>query len=138
LIFVDAGAWIALLKRNDNFHERAKNYYAARVSDGSNFLTTNYVIDETATRLRYSAGLDAALSFHSALQEAVAGKRLRMTWVDSRLEAQGWEVLASNPEVELSLTDAISISVIHRARIKTVFGFDTDFVSMGLDLQPGQ
>ncbi|MGI8427528.1 MAG: type II toxin-antitoxin system VapC family toxin [Actinomycetota bacterium] len=136
LAFVDSGGWIALLKGNDKFHPAAVNYYQAQAGRGTRFLTTNYVVDETATRLIYDAGLDAAMSFRKALKQSVKGRRLRVLWVQPRHEEMGWDLLSANPEVELSLTDAISAAMARQTGISEVFGFDTDFKALGFDLRP--
>lgn len=135
-IFVDTGGWIALIDRNDSLHTRARNYYAERVAGRDRFLTTNYVVDETATHLRYDAGLRAALTFREALDAAVAGRRLRVAWIDQRLEREGWNLLERYADVPLSLTDAVSAAVARRAKVREVFGFDKDFRALGFDVRP--
>jgi uncharacterized protein len=136
LSFVDTGAWIALLKRDDHMHRRARRHYERRLTERARFLTSNYVIDETATRLRYDAGLEAALSFRVALDRAASGQRLRIAWVDAALEKEGWTILERYADVPLSLTDAISAAIARRAKATEIFGFDADFRALGLDVQP--
>jgi len=138
LIFVDTGGWIGLLNRNDDTHEISRVYYQARIEEGARFLTTNYVVDETATRLRYDVGLPAALAFRDALRRAIAEQRLRLRWIDPRLEREAWALLEKHPKLELSLTDAASAVVARRAKSKEIFGFDSDFRALGFDLRPAQ
>lgn len=135
-VFVDTGAWIALLKRNDSLHKQARIYYEAKVASRDRLLTTNYVVDETATHLRYDAGLEAALVFRRALDEAITARRLRLVWIDERLEREGWQILERYADVELSLTDATSAAVARRAKVREVFGFDADFRALGFDVRP--
>lgn len=135
-IFVDTGGWIALLKRDDHMHVRARDYYEKLVAEGARFLTTNYVVDETATRLRYDAGLAAALAFRGALDRSLSERRLRVGWIDPRLEREGWDLMERHADVELSLTDATSAAVARRAKVSEVFGFDTDFRAFGFQLRP--
>ena len=136
MIFVDTGGWIALLKRDDVLHQVARTHYGQLIARRERLLTTNYVVDETATRLRYDAGLRAALAFRDALKEAIAGRQLRLAWIDARSEAEGWELLAQHDGVELSLTDATSAAVARRAKVRQVFGFDRHFRALGFDIQP--
>lgn len=136
MIFIDSGGWIALLNRTERLHPAARDYYAERVAERERFLTTNYVVDETATRLRYDAGLEAALSFRAALERAVRARRLRVAWIDTRLEREGWGILQRYADIDLSLTDATSVVVARRAKVREVFGFDRDFLALGFDLQP--
>ncbi|MCC6224645.1 MAG: PIN domain-containing protein [Thermoleophilia bacterium] len=135
-LFVDTGGWIALLKRDDHMHARAGPYYATQVAEGRRFLTTSYVICETATRLRYDAGVEAAVAFRRAIERAVAGRSLRVAWIDARLEREGWDVLERYADIPLSLTDATSAAVARRAGVGEVFGFDRHFRALGFDVQP--
>lgn len=134
--FVDTGAWIALLKRDDHMHAQARDYYEQQLASGTRFLTTNYVVDETATRLRYDAGLPAALAFRRALDRSVAERRVRLSWIDPGLEREGWDILERYADVSLSLTDATSVAAARKANIRDVFGFDADFRALGFNLQP--
>jgi predicted nucleic acid-binding protein len=93
-------------------------------------------MDETATHLRYALGLPAALAFHRAVERAVAEGLLRLRWIDPRLEREAWELLERYRDVPLSLTDATSAAVARRAKVREVFGFDSDFRALGFDLQP--
>jgi predicted nucleic acid-binding protein len=136
LVFVDTGGWIALLKADDHMHERARRHYERRLAEGARFLTTNCVVDETATRLRYDAGLRAALAFRAALERSVAERRTRIAWIDPRLEREGWGMLERFADLPLSLTDATSAAVAGRAKAGEVFGFDAHFRALGFDVQP--
>ncbi|MGH2772090.1 MAG: type II toxin-antitoxin system VapC family toxin [Actinomycetota bacterium] len=136
LVFVDSGGWIALLKGNDRFHEQARHHYEGLVNAGARFLTTNYVVDETATRLIYDSGLESALAFRTALQQSVDARRLRLIWIQPRHESLGWDLLMAHPQIELSLTDAISAAVARLSGISEVFGFDSDFKTLGFEVKP--
>lgn len=55
-VVVDTGAWIALLSRDDRYFEAARAHYEALRQEGARLVTTNYVVDEAATRFRHGAG----------------------------------------------------------------------------------
>ena len=63
MIFVDTGAWIALTDKSDQYHNDAIEIYSKLKLQRERFLTTDYVIDETVTRLRYDAGHKIAINF---------------------------------------------------------------------------
>ena len=63
MIFVDSGAWIALLNRRDQHHDDAVVIYTTLKQQKVQLLTTDYVIDETVTRLRYDWNDSGAVKF---------------------------------------------------------------------------
>ena len=50
-IFVDTNAWIALNYPKDQFHLTAVNLNQQLLEQGSQYITTNFVLDETYTGL---------------------------------------------------------------------------------------
>lgn len=73
MIFVDTGAWIALTDSSDQYHFSARRIYAILKRQHATFLTTDYVIDETITRLRYDADHSTALRCLELLFRAEEG-----------------------------------------------------------------
>ena len=63
MIFVDTGAWIAVTDASDQYYYQAVKIYALLKRQRKRFVTTDYVIDETVTRLRYDAGHSSALRY---------------------------------------------------------------------------
>ena len=70
MIFVDTGAWIAVTDTSDQYHLQAVKMYALLKKQREQFVTTDYVIDETVTRLRYDAGHPSALRYLDLLAQA--------------------------------------------------------------------
>ena len=136
-VLVDTGAWIALLSRADQHAVAATKRYGDLSGEGVRLITTNYIVDETATRLRYAAGLDAALAYRRMLDDSVQARRLRITWIDETIEREAWRILEQYRDVNLSLTDATTAVTARRTRIDEIFGFDRDFEALGLLVLPG-
>lgn len=122
--------------QNDSLHPRARAYYDELTAAGAGFLTTNYVVDEVATRLRYDIGLRAALAFHDVLTGMCAAGHARIRWIDERSENEGWRIMEQYADVKLSLTDATSAAVARSSRITEIFGFDSDFHALGFFVAP--
>ena len=136
LVFVDTGAWLALLDQDDSLHAQARIHYRELIADGSGLVTTNYVVAETATRLRYDVGLRAALAFRERLKRLEDGGQGRVVWIDERSEDEGWRVMEQYADMRLSLTDATSAVVARANRISDVFGFDAHFYALGFVVAP--
>ena len=62
-IFIDTSAYIALMNRNDQYHHRAKAYYAKQIKSGLRLITTNFITCETLNYLRAKLDLKTAVSF---------------------------------------------------------------------------
>ena len=74
-IFVDTGAWIAIAVARDEMHQPAAAYAAQLAQRSVPLLTTNYVLSETYTRIRYDDGHARALAFDAIIRE-MTRKRL--------------------------------------------------------------
>jgi predicted nucleic acid-binding protein len=72
-LYVDTEAWIALLWRRDQVHPLVAEHFRALLRRNNDLLvTSDPVIGETVTRLRYDSGSSAVLAFSSLLEQAVA------------------------------------------------------------------
>ena len=69
-VFVDTGGWYAATVPRDRSHKLAIQHYAALLGADSLLITSNYVLDETITRLRYDSGHDSTIAFLDRIEEA--------------------------------------------------------------------
>jgi uncharacterized protein len=136
IVYADSGAFIALLWRRDRAHERIRDHYRSLREAGDVLLTSNLVVSETATRLRYDAGLPAALAFRDLLEAAVEAGRLIVRHADSHLDARAWDMLEQFADLTLSFTDCVGAVTATEGRAAAVFGLDNDFRLMGFALEP--
>jgi predicted nucleic acid-binding protein len=99
-------------------------------------LTSDLVVSETATRLRFDAGLEAALAFRELLDAAVDAGRLVVRHADSELDARAWDLMGRYPDLTLSFTDCVGAVTATEGRAASVFGLDNDFRVLGFALEP--
>ncbi len=135
-VFIDTGVWVALLRKNDARHRDAAREWKRLTRDRARLMTSSFVLSESATRLRYDAGLPAALALRDRMRIAGSRGLLRLVWVDEQTVEAGWQVMEKYPDLALSLTDATSAAVCRRMKIHTICGFDSDFRVMGFDVRP--
>ena len=84
-IFVDTGGWYALIADADRYHRAAVEYYQAAVGGGALLLTSDYVLDETLTRLRYDFGHQVAITFWRLVSQAQDKGLLQVLHVDEEV-----------------------------------------------------
>lgn len=137
MIFVDSGAWIAVLNPKDRHHEEANATFAG-LHRHMTLVTTDYVIDETATRLRYDTNHALAVKFLDAIEAFEMSGDLTVMAITAEVfkEAKALFRQRNSPRLRLSFTDCTSFVVCWSdVRITKAFAFDEDFPKMGIPLQ---
>lgn len=135
-VYVDASAWIALLWRRDRAHGRVARAFDIRLTAGDLLVTSDAAIAETATRLRYDAGLAPALTFHATLAEAAAAGSLRIRESDPSLRRRAFRIMERYSDVPLSYADCLGAAIAGEMRADAVLGLDHGFRVLGFRLEP--
>jgi len=134
MIFVDTGAWIAVTDASDQNHRQAIKMYALLKKQQKRFVTTDYVIDETVTRLRYDAGHPSALRYLDLLAQAQEKGTLRIVYNTEAIFQKAITVFRRYDTLDASLTDCVSFVVCQQLKIPYAFSFDKHFPIMGISL----
>ncbi len=134
-VFVDTSAWVAYYCARDPRHAEAKAAFA-RLGSGEDrriFLTSDYVVAETVTRLRYDHGYKIAVQAWDeldaedvAIVEAVTENHLR----------QAKAIFNKYRDQMLSVTDAASFALMREMKIVDALTFDGHFRVAGFVLHP--
>jgi len=118
-LFVDTAAWYAAADGGDRSHDRAKQVLAA----GERLVTSDHVLAETWTLLRYRLGRPAAERFWEGLRSGAAALEVVGA---ADLEA-AWAIGEAFPDQDFSITDRTSFAVMQRLGIERVASFDDHF-----------
>jgi predicted nucleic acid-binding protein len=135
-VYVDTGAFIALIWQRDRDHQRVAEAFRRLRRDGSILLTSEAVVSETATRLRYDAGLAAVGKFRSVLDRAEAQRSLRVRPTDPVLRAAAFDVMDRYADLRLSFADAVGAAVAREDGADTILALDDDFRALGFAVEP--
>lgn len=130
--FVDSSALIALAKTNDDCHEEAKNFLE-NLEPPFQFITTDFILDEVATRLRDSLGAQKTVLFCQTIFES---RLYKIHFIDKPLFLKALDKLKKYDDKILSFTDCSSFVVMEKFQLKTAFAFDDDFVKVGFETVP--
>ena len=136
LVLVDSGAWLAIADRDDPKHRTALDFYRG-LKPGSRLVTTDYVLSETYTWLRYRVGHRAALAVHGLVVASEQVGTLRVEWIDPERHDSGWRIFQRYADQVLSFADCTSAVVAREIGADYVFSFDSDFSKLGFDVRPG-
>ena len=120
----------------DQFHKQAASYYQKLSRKRVPLVTSNYVLVETYTRIRYDDGHAKALKCHSLIQEAIKVGRLHLEWVTPTIHQEAWDMFEDYADQVFSFVDCTSFVIARRAGVKEAFAFDQHFNTMGFTLIP--
>lgn len=124
MIFVDTGAWYALLDRSCVEHAQAVQFAAEAKQ---RLVTTDYVLAESLTLLRARRLNQEALELGERL---LAGRQAKLVWVTPEDVQKAW-VLFQYRDKAWSFVDCVSFAVIGRLDIREAFAFDEHFRQLG-------
>lgn len=133
-VFVDTGAFLALANPADQYHQAAVRCFESLQGSGVLFITTNFILDETYTRIQRKAGIKIAVQFGERIQ---SDRQLKIYIVEKTLEKLAWEIFKHDRGHSFSYTDCTSFALMRRRKIREAFAFDKDFSSFGWVVHPG-
>ena len=134
MIFVDSSAWIALSNPRDRHYDEAITIFNRLLRRRMRIVTTDYVIDESVTRLRYDLSHTAAVKFLDVIERTEQVDTLAVMGVDRHLFQEALRLFRQYDSARLSFTDCTSFAVCQKHKIAEVFAFDSDFGMMGITM----
>jgi predicted nucleic acid-binding protein len=127
-VFIDTMGWYCLLDRHEGKHEEACGIMADLARTKTPLVTTDYVVDETATLLvaRRGAGMLGAL-FERTEQSAA----LTLTPIGPGRYREAWGYLLKHSDQGYSFTDVTSFVVMRELGCADVLTNDGHFEKAG-------
>ena len=124
-IFVDTGAWYALLDKDDANHHAAVMFKDSLVHP---LVTSNYIADEVITLARSRLGHNVAVEIGQKLWDESIANLIHVTLQD---EKKAWEIFVKYHDKAFSFTDCTSFALMERVEMIEVFAFDEHFKQYG-------
>lgn len=127
-IFIDTSGFYAVVVSGDSAHEEAVGVFEDASKHSRRFVTTDYVLDETATLLR-AHGYAHLLPelFHSVLDSDVC----RVEWMDARRFRATWQYFQRRNDQEWSFTDCFSFWLMGKLELREALTKDGHFEHAG-------
>jgi len=130
-VFLDASAIIALSIENDTNHQKAVSAWQKLIAKKVAFFTSDYVLDESFTRIRKIGGLEKIFKLYQSLKDMETTKKLTILWMDKEVFLRSFQIFAdkSMPKT-FSFTDATIAAQMKTHKLDLLFTFDRDFKSL--------
>mgnify|MGYP006292217717 CR=1 FL=1 len=129
-LFVDTSGFYAALCERDEAHEKAAQLLTKAAKQKRRFVTTDYILDETATLLR-RRGLS---HLEPVLFETVLESRAcRMEWMDSARFRQTQRFFLARADHGYSFTDSFSFVLMRDLELVDAMTTDRHFREAGFN-----
>jgi predicted nucleic acid-binding protein len=132
-VFIDTAGWMACADRNDPAHSASMAARDATLEAGRMLITTDFVVDETLTLIRFRLGLAAANAWWQQIDRSA---RLRWERVENDRFERARNLFFQYRDKDLSFTDCTSFAVMRELRLTTVITTDGHFRQVGFDVLP--
>ena len=134
MIFVDTGAWYALMDAADPNHRSAAAFWRELMRGAhGRLLTSDYVMAETYNLLRRRGGPDPVERLAGLLRET---QSVELLWISPEDHERGLGLLLRRRDKPWSFTDCTSFVVMESLDVRDAFGFDRNFAQAGFLLHP--
>ena len=131
--FIDTSAFIALTDSSDKNHVAASNYLKKLISKHIPLLTSNFVVDESITRIKRALGIEPAIIFRNSLKSS---SQLEIIYIDDKIEDLAWEIMQKYKDQKFSYTDCTSFALMRMRKTGIAFTFDKHFKIAGFEIVP--
>jgi uncharacterized protein len=130
-LFVDTSAWLALNNRGDQHHSAAVSKSTLIKNQRIDLITSDYILDESITVIRYRVSHRAAVVFGDALMSSAI---VTVADVTDEERFNAWEMFKKYGDKELSFTDCTSFVLMKKLGLQRAFTFDDHFRQLGFEL----
>jgi predicted nucleic acid-binding protein len=127
-VFIDTSGWFSLLVKGDPYFELAHAVLSDYIRKKIRAVTTDYVIDETATLLKSRKVFLQAKTLFELIDTS---KYLQVEWVSEDIFSEAKHYFLKYHDHGYSFTDCISFIVMKKRKIAKVLTADTHFSQAG-------
>jgi hypothetical protein len=128
-VLVDSSGFFALWDAGDEHHDAAVRLQGELARAGRRFLTTEYIVDETATLLLVRHSHAAAADFLDTMERS---ESIRLEWIGPERFFAASAVFRKHADKAWSFTDCVSFVTMRDLRLRDAFTTDRHFRQAGL------
>lgn len=122
-LFVDADAFVALVRPDDTNYLRAKNFSDQITVLGFELITSDPAFGEAVTVISQKVGLQEAISF----AERVLHDPIEIIEVDAALRRQALDIFKKQTSKNSRFTDCVNMAILKERGLQTIFSFDIQY-----------
>lgn len=131
-VFIDADAFIALIRPNDTNKDKAEKIAKKLASENYFFATSNYVFSEVVTVLSIRESREVSLKFIQQVKDKPG--LYDFYWIDSLIEEKAIEIYKKQTSKNVSFTDCTNMALLEIHHISLIFSFDQIYRKNGFKI----
>ena len=113
----------ALADEDDRYHSVATPVYTELVQTKAQLFTSNFILSETYTLIRFKVGHQAAIEFMKPLDQT----GIKILRVSEAIEQTAKAIFRRYDDKDFSFVDCTSFALIDHHRLDYAFAFDAHF-----------
>ncbi|TDF99868.1 hypothetical protein E1757_07835 [Paenibacillus piri] len=126
-VFVDLTAFSSFMDPHDAYYAKARSLFLDLDDLDRTLVTTNYVMFETHQWLRNRYGFEHAQFFLETMDKAAAKSKLTIISGQPEFESESRRLITDCPDLQLSLSEAVTAVVMITYQIKRIFTFNPNY-----------
>src|SRR5438128_136600 len=128
--FIDTSGFYSLLAADDSKHRAAEAWINGAEARKARAITSDYILDETATLLKSKGYRHLLPSFFSILADSQV---IRIEWIDAERFSEAKEFFLRHDDHDYSFTDCVSFVLMRELGLKDVLTKDHHFAEAGFN-----
>jgi uncharacterized protein len=129
--FIDTSGFYAILVEADDLHQRAVTVLRRMEKEGRIFVTTDYVLNETATLLKARGHGSLLRNFFDIIFQSLA---CRIQWTEREQFKRVVVFMLGHQDQPWSFTDCLSFCVMKDLGLQQVLTKDRHFLQAGFEV----
>jgi predicted nucleic acid-binding protein len=135
-VFIDSTGWYALVQKNHDHHEVAKEYFQQILDSRTRLYTNNTEITSAISIIKQNCGLSVATEFSKLIDQSVLSTNLNVSWLTRRLHRSALKQFFSIKEPNIEIRHCLIFEEVKKKKINFIFSFDDTLKSFGIPLMP--
>jgi len=131
MILIDTSAIIAILCKEDRFHDQAKQSWFDLIEKDKTIRCNNYILLEAISLIQRRYGMAILRAFQNDMMPL-----LKVEWLGEIEHQEAMINLLFANRRGLSLVDTISFATMRRLEIQTAFTLNPHFAEQGFEVIP--
>ncbi len=135
-VFIDATGWHALVNRDHQFHQYAREYYQSLLDSNAKLYTNILEINTSISDIKRNCDLATSIDFSKIIDDALVSSNLHISWYTRRMRRATLKHFFSIKDPDINVLHCAIFEDVRKKKINFIFSFDDHLKQFGIPLMP--